>query len=91
MDFSDSFKCSGPCEHSPDGRFLATAEEYRLVLRDVESLNVVQLYSCLDKIHALQWCGASRYVLCALNDRGIVQVRGRVSDMLALPFERSRM
>jgi hypothetical protein len=41
MDFSETFRFSGPKPvYSPDGRFLAMAVEYRLVLRDVETLQV---------------------------------------------------
>lgn len=51
MDFSESFRSSGPHPaFSPDGRFVATVVEYRLIIREVETLRVVQLYSCLDRI-----------------------------------------
>jgi hypothetical protein len=35
---------------------------------------VVQIYSCLDKIHRIEWSPNSRYVLCGLYDRATVQV-----------------
>lgn len=63
-----------PC-YSPDGKYLATAVEYRLIIRDVESLRVVQLYSCLDRIDRLEWADNSLYVLCAMYARAILQVR----------------
>lgn len=51
MDFSDAYRCSGPAPvFSPDGRFIASVAEYRLILREVESMRVVQLYSCLDRV-----------------------------------------
>lgn len=74
MDFSESYRCSTVPEYSPDGQFLAAVVEYRLVIREVETLKVVQLYSCLDKIHHVAWSSNSQYVLCSLNDRAIVQV-----------------
>eukprot|EP00873_Tetraselmis_striata_P028565 jgi/Tetstr1/448829/TSEL_036055.t1 len=75
MDFSETFRYSGPSPaYSPDGRYLAMAVEYRLVVRDVETLQVVQLYSCLDKIQYLEWSCDSQYVLCALFKRAIAQV-----------------
>ena len=40
MEFSDTYKHSGPCVFSPDARFLAVAVDYRLVIRDVVSLKV---------------------------------------------------
>ncbi|KAK9816843.1 hypothetical protein WJX72_005821 [[Myrmecia] bisecta] len=75
MDFSESYRFSGPQPaYSPDGRFVANCVEYRLVIREVETLQVVQLYSCIDKIQQLEWCPNSRYVLCALWQRATVQV-----------------
>lgn len=43
MEFSDTYKHSGPCVFSPDARFLAVAVDYRLVIRDVVSLKVLAL------------------------------------------------
>jgi len=40
MEFSDTYKHSGPCTFSPDSRFLAVAVDSRLVIRDVVSLKV---------------------------------------------------
>ncbi|KAF6261305.1 quinon protein alcohol dehydrogenase-like superfamily [Scenedesmus sp. NREL 46B-D3] len=74
MDFSESYRCSLLPAYSPDGRFIAAAVEYRLVIREVESLKVVQIYSCLDKIHRIEWSAGGKYVLCGLHSRGIVQV-----------------
>lgn len=76
MDFSETYKSStdpAPC-YSPDGQFIATAVEYRLIIREAESLRVVQLYSCLDRISELSWAPNSLYVMCAIHARGIVQV-----------------
>jgi hypothetical protein len=67
MDFSECYRCSGPPAFSPDGQFLAAPVEYRLVIRDVESLKVVQIYSCLDKIHSVQWSPNSKCVARALD------------------------
>jgi WD40 repeat protein len=74
MDFSESYKCSLLPVYSPDGCFIAAAVEYRLVIREVESLKVVQIFSCLDKIHTVEWSANGKYVLCGLYDRGIVQI-----------------
>jgi hypothetical protein len=77
MDFSESYAASGgggaPC-FSPDGRYIATAVEHRLIIREAESLRVVQLYACLDRIDIVKWAPNSVYVLCALCTRGLVQV-----------------
>ncbi|KAG2498499.1 hypothetical protein HYH03_003750 [Edaphochlamys debaryana] len=75
MDFSESFRTSGPKPaFSPNGRYVATVVEYRLIIRDVEHLRVIQLYSCLDRIDCIEWSSNSNYVLCGLFSRGIVQV-----------------
>ena len=58
---------------SPNAKFIAYAEEFRLTIRELETLQVVQLYSCLDRIRQLQWCPRSEYVLCGLQNRAIVQ------------------
>lgn len=47
--------------------------EYRLVIRDVESLQILQLYSCVDKVDRIDWSSDSNYVLCGLFKRGVVQ------------------
>lgn len=74
QDFSESYRCSLLPAYSQDGRYIAAAVEYRLVIREVDSLKVVQIYSCLDKIHRIEWSANGKYVLCGLYSRGIVQV-----------------
>lgn len=75
MDFSETYRHSGPAPiFSPNGRYVAAAMEYRLVVRDIDSLQVVQLYSCLDKIQHIEWCCNSNYILCGLFKRAIVQI-----------------
>ena len=59
---------------SPNGRFVASAAGYRLILRDVDTLQIVQLYSCIDKIEGLEWSCDSEYVLCSIQKRGAAQV-----------------
>ncbi|CAN6478015.1 unnamed protein product [Victoria cruziana] len=73
MEFTDAYKQTGPCSFSPDSRFLAIAVDYRLVIRDVASLKVVQLYSCVDKISYIEWALDSEYILCGLYKRPMVQ------------------
>ena len=74
LDFSETYKRTGPTPvFSPDGRFLATAVEYRLVIRDAETLTVCSISSCLDRIHKIEWHPDSDHVLCACYKRGVVQ------------------
>ncbi|KAF6989705.1 hypothetical protein CFC21_007007 [Triticum aestivum] len=73
MEFTEAYKQTGPCCFSPDARFLAVAVDYRLVVRDVVTLKVVQLFSCVDKINFLEWAPDSEYILCGLYKRPMVQ------------------
>lgn len=49
--------------------------QYRLVVRDVNTLQILQLYTCLDQIQYIEWSSDSLFILCAMYKRGIVQVR----------------
>ncbi|RWW76630.1 hypothetical protein BHE74_00015268 [Ensete ventricosum] len=73
MEFTDAYKQTGPCCFSPNTRYLAVAVDYRLVIRDVVSLKVIQLYSCVDKISYIEWALDSEYILCGLHKRPVVQ------------------
>ncbi|XP_052572143.1 WD repeat-containing protein WRAP73 isoform X2 [Peromyscus californicus insignis] len=75
MNFSESFKLSGLlCRFSPDGKYLASCAQYRLVVRDVKTLQILQLYTCLDQIQHIEWSADSLFILCAMYRRGLVQV-----------------
>ncbi|MEW5306293.1 MAG: hypothetical protein WDW38_009141 [Sanguina aurantia] len=76
MDFSESYRCSSdpsPC-YSPDGRHVACVVEYRLLIREVNYMRIVQLYPCLDRVSDIQWSPDSCYVMCGLFSRGILQI-----------------
>lgn len=77
MEFSETYKVSTEAtpSYSPDGKYLACVVEYRLIIREAESLQVVQLYSCLDRVQYIEWAPNSLYVLCGLFTRSIIQVR----------------
>lgn len=53
----------------------ASCVQYRLVVRDVNTLQILQLYTCLDQIQYIEWSSDSLFILCAMYKRGIVQVR----------------
>uniref|UniRef100_A0A4X2ME80 WD repeat containing, antisense to TP73 n=1 Tax=Vombatus ursinus TaxID=29139 RepID=A0A4X2ME80_VOMUR len=75
MNFSEVFKLSNQLsKFSPNGKFLASCVQYRLVVRDVSTLQIFQLYTCLDQIHHLEWSADSLFILCAMYKRGLVQV-----------------
>ncbi|KAK6912385.1 WD40 repeat [Dillenia turbinata] len=73
MEFTEAYKHSGPCCFSPNSRFLAVAVDYRLVIRDIHSLKVVHLFSCVDKISFIEWALDSEYILCGLYKRPMIQ------------------
>ncbi|KAM4610867.1 WD repeat-containing protein WRAP73 isoform 2-T2 [Polymixia lowei] len=75
MNFSEVFKQSNQlCKISPDGKYLATCVQYRLVVRDVNTLQILHLYTCLDQIVHMEWSSDSLFILCAMYKRGLVQV-----------------
>ncbi|CAJ2629294.1 unnamed protein product [Trifolium pratense] len=73
MEFTESYKQTGPSSFSPNARFLAVAVDYRLVIRDTFSFKVVQLFSCLDKISYIEWARDSEYILCGLYKKPMIQ------------------
>lgn len=52
----------------------ASCVQYRLIVRDVSTLQILQLYTCLDQIQYVEWSSDSLFILCAMYKRGIVQV-----------------
>lgn len=75
MNFSEVFKHSNQlCRFSPDGKYLATCVQYRLVVRDVNTLQILHLYTCLDQIQQVEWSSDSLFILCAMFKRGLIQV-----------------
>ncbi|XP_076355380.1 WD repeat-containing protein WRAP73-like isoform X2 [Tachypleus tridentatus] len=75
MNFSQLFKqTNGQCEFSPDGRLLAYTNSQRLFIRDVQSLQVVCQFTCIDAIEKIEWASDSTYILCGLFKRRVVQV-----------------
>ena len=65
---------SGLVRFSPTGTHVASVAGYRLILRDVDTLQIVQLYACIDRIEGLEWSCDGQYVLCSVPKRGAAQV-----------------
>lgn len=53
----------------------ASCVQYRLVVRDASSLQILQLFTCVDQIQHVEWSADSLFLLCAMYRRGLVQVR----------------
>ena len=67
-------QAAGLVHFSPDGKLVACAVAYRLLIRDADTLQIVQLYSCVDAIDGVEWSRDSAYVLCTIAKRGVAQV-----------------
>lgn len=75
MNFSELFKQSSfLSKFSPDGKYLASCVSYKLIVREVETLQILRLYTCVDVVQHLSWSSDSAFILCAMYKRGMVQV-----------------
>jgi WD40 repeat protein len=75
MNFSDLFKQTNQiCEFSPNGKYVASVVQFRLIIRDLNSLDVLHIFSCLDTITYIEWSNDSEFILCSLNKRNLIQV-----------------
>jgi WD40 repeat protein len=75
LHFSSPHQQTGGLVHfSPDGKLIACAAAYRLVVRDVETLEIVHIFSCKDVVEKIEWSRDSKYVLCGIFKRGLAQV-----------------
>ncbi|OWZ10725.1 hypothetical protein PHMEG_00016381 [Phytophthora megakarya] len=59
---------------SPGGQLIAAASDNRLVIRDAQSLHIVQRYSTMDEVQTLIWSDDSDLVLTASYQRAVVQL-----------------
>lgn len=63
-DFTEVYKQSQSlCKFSPNGEFIATAVQQRLVIRQTQTLQILQLYTCLDNIQQIEWSADSDLIL----------------------------
>jgi WD40 repeat protein len=74
-DFTEVFKqTQGLVSFSPNGEYLATAVQQRLVIRESQSLQILQLFNCTDLIQHVSWSQGSDLILVASYKLGIFQV-----------------
>jgi WD40 repeat protein len=65
-DFTEIYKQTGSlCFFSPNGEYVATAVQKRLVIRETHSLQIVQLFNCLDTVQEVTWSNDSDLILVA--------------------------
>ena len=75
MNFSDAFQQTKHLvAFSPDSQYVASCCQYRLVVRDCQTLQIVNLHTCLDQVQALSWSPDSLFIMCGMFKRGVVQV-----------------
>ena len=55
-------------------KYIAVAAGNRILVRDIESLRVVQIFSCIDKVERMEWSPDGQYIYAAFIQRGSVQV-----------------
>jgi hypothetical protein len=72
-DFSDPLAASASCS-SPNGQYIASAQGVKLFIRDIHTLKVVHLFTCIDKIEKFEFSPDSEYILCAMYARTSIQV-----------------
>jgi len=65
---------SGLLCFSDSSQYLGSCVGSRLTIRNVDTCEVVQVFSCIDKIEKVEFSPDSEYVLCALYMRCAVQV-----------------
>lgn len=74
-EFTEIYKQSGSlCRFSPNGEYIATAVQQRLVIRDTHSLQILQLFNCTDSIQEIEWACDSDLILVASYKLGTFQV-----------------
>ncbi|KJE98151.1 hypothetical protein CAOG_08161 [Capsaspora owczarzaki ATCC 30864] len=73
--FSDTIALAQPqlVQLSPNGQFVATAVQTRLVVRSTESMETVALFACGDEIDAIEWAADSVHILAASLKKGSLQ------------------
>ncbi|KAJ3319035.1 WD repeat-containing protein wrap73 [Boothiomyces sp. JEL0866] len=63
-DFTEIFKQTDRlCRFSPNGEYIATAVQQRLVVREAHSLQILSLFNCNDLIQEVQWAKDSDLLL----------------------------
>ena len=60
---------------SPSGSLiLSLTGGCRITIRNASSLEVVQVYACVDKVNQVEWSADSAYFMCVMSFRSSIQV-----------------
>lgn len=70
--YSDAVSAS-IASYSPSGHLLATVTGIKVTVRDSTTLNVSQIFQCVDKPDKMEFSPDSAYLLCAFLARGAIQ------------------
>lgn len=54
------------CKYSPNEQYICNKMKHRLIIRDSETLQLIQLYNFLEEIHDVIWSNNSELILCIL-------------------------
>ncbi len=65
----------GLAEISPSGVYVASAAQFILYVRDLKTYKTIQTFQCSDVIAEAKWSPNSRFILCRLERRSILQVK----------------
>lgn len=80
MDFSEVYKQSHMlCKFSPNGKYIAVVVQFRVVVRDTETMQILHLFTCTDHLQQIAWSKDSDLIACASYRLGAIQV-WRLSD-----------
>jgi WD40 repeat protein len=75
MNFTELFQVtSRQCSFSPDSQYLASVNQYRLIIRSSTTLEIINLFACIDTIESIEWSYDSRLILAGLIKRNAVQI-----------------
>ncbi|CAF1471604.1 unnamed protein product [Adineta steineri] len=75
MNFTELFQVtSRQCSFSPDNQYLACVNQYRLIIRSSITLEIINLFACIDTIDTIEWSYDSRFILAGLIKRAAIQI-----------------
>ncbi|KAH8875686.1 WD repeat-containing protein WRAP73 [Schistosoma japonicum] len=75
MNFSDIVKVSNSLVVlSSNGIYVASASQHKVFIRIANTLQIFQIFGCVDVVNNILWSGDSLFLLCVLKSRSIAQI-----------------